>query len=113
MYLKRGAMRLARQFAKQILDEGLPLAGSGNIAYPFGVSAHIKRKKRATQNTSLFFGRGDGTWTHDLLVPNQARYQTALHLDTRNILYYTTLFYFLQLFYCVLKFIYNTFLFDI
>ena len=45
MYLKRGAMRLARQFAKQILDEGLPLAGSGNIAYPFGVSAHIKRKK--------------------------------------------------------------------
>lgn len=49
MYLKRGAMRLARQFAKQILAEGLPLAGSGNIAYPFGVSAHIKRKKRATQ----------------------------------------------------------------
>ena len=40
-------MRLARQFAKQILAEGLPLAGSGNIAYPFGVSAHIKRKKKS------------------------------------------------------------------
>ena len=25
-------------------------------------------------------GWGNGTWTHDLLVPNQARYQTALHL---------------------------------
>ena len=61
-----------------------------------------------------FFGRGDGTWTHDLLVPNQARYQTALHLDIRNVLHYTTLFYFLQLFYCLLNLIYNTFfLFDI
>ena len=27
------------------------------------------------------FGWGDGTWTHDLLVPNQTRYQTALHLN--------------------------------
>ena len=26
-------------------------------------------------------GRGDETRTHDLLVPNQARYQTALHLE--------------------------------
>ena len=26
-------------------------------------------------------GRDDGIRTHDLLVPNQARYQAALHLD--------------------------------
>ena len=61
MYLKRGAMRLARQFAKQILAEGLPLAGSGNIAYPFGVSAHIKRKKKSDAKYVALFGRGDGT----------------------------------------------------
>ena len=36
----------------------------------------------------VFFGRGDGTWTHDLLVPNQARYQTALHLNKEHILLY-------------------------
>ena len=29
----------------------------------------------------LFIGRGDGIRTHDLLVPNQTRYQTALHLE--------------------------------
>ena len=27
------------------------------------------------------YGRGDVIWTRDLLVPNQTRYQTALHLD--------------------------------
>ncbi len=54
-------MRLARQFAKQILAEGLPLAGSGNIAYPFGVSAHIKRKKKSDAKYVALFGRGDGT----------------------------------------------------
>ena len=27
----------------------------------------------------MFFGRSDWTWTSGLLVPNQARYQTALH----------------------------------
>ncbi len=49
------------------------------------------------------FGRGDGTWTHDLLVPNQARYQTALHLvatsfSLRSVHYYTTFVFFSQLF---------------
>ena len=35
------------------------------------------------------FGRGGGIRTHGLLVPNQARYQTALHLDiSYSILYY-------------------------
>ena len=28
-----------------------------------------------------FCGRGDRIWTCDLLVPNQTRYQTALHLE--------------------------------
>ena len=28
---------------------------------------------------SFWFGRSSGTWTHGLLVPNQARYQTALY----------------------------------
>ena len=28
------------------------------------------------------FGWGDGTWTHDLLVPNQTLYQAALRLNT-------------------------------
>ena len=30
---------------------------------------------------SFFRGWGDGTWTHDLLVPNQTRYQAALRLN--------------------------------
>ena len=30
---------------------------------------------------SLYLGRGDRIWTCDLLVPNQTRYQTALHLE--------------------------------
>ena len=27
------------------------------------------------QAISCIFGRGDGIWTHDLMVPNHARYQ--------------------------------------
>ena len=30
-------------------------------------------------------GRSGGTWTRGLLVPNQARYQTALHPEDENI----------------------------
>ena len=29
----------------------------------------------------FLFGRSGGTRTHGLLVPNQTRYQTALHLE--------------------------------
>ena len=81
-------MRLARQFAKQILAEGLPLAGSGNIAYPFGVSAHIKRKKRATQNTSLFLVEVTGlepttSWS-------RTKRATKLRYTSKQPLYYTT-----------------------
>ena len=30
---------------------------------------------------SAFAGRGDGTWTHGLFVPNEALYQAELHLE--------------------------------
>ena len=33
----------------------------------------------------VFFGRGDGIRTHDFFVPNEARYQTALHPDIKFI----------------------------
>ena len=55
----------------------------------------IKRQKitvteiRIVSISRFILGRGDGTWTHDLLVPNQARYQTALHLVQNSIIYYT------------------------
>ena len=45
------------------------------------------KKIAATYCCRNFFGRGDGTWTHDLLVPNQARYQTALHLVATSFLF--------------------------
>ena len=32
-------------------------------------------EKRATVSCSLFYGWGDGIWTHDLMVPNHTRYQ--------------------------------------
>ena len=35
----------------------------------------------AIASPTLACGRGDGIRTHGLLVPNQARYQTALHLE--------------------------------
>ena len=51
------------------------------------VARIAKRKKKSDVFYVALFGRGDGTWTHDLLVPNQARYQTALHLETAFVLY--------------------------
>ena len=34
--------------------------------------------------STFYLGRGDGIRTHDLMVPNHARYQTALHLGKKN-----------------------------
>ena len=45
-----------------------------------------KSKNRQARGTCRFFGRGDGIRTRDLMVPNHARYQTALRLDSVYIL---------------------------
>ena len=39
------------------------------------------KKEPESFRIPAFSGRGDRIWTCDLLVPNQTRYQTALHLD--------------------------------
>ena len=41
-------------------------------------------KNQATHKGDLVFCRSGGTRTHGLLVPNQTRYQTALHLDGKK-----------------------------
>ena len=48
-----------------------------------------QRKNRLIMRLSgfLIFGRSGGTRTRGLLVPNQARYQTALHPDIQNSLF--------------------------
>ena len=38
------------------------------------------KKEPESFRIPVFSGRGDRIWTCDLLVPNQTRYQTALHL---------------------------------
>ena len=35
----------------------------------------------STNPDVMGFGRGDGTWTHGLFVPNEALYQAELHLE--------------------------------
>ena len=39
-------------------------------------------QEKRPQRAFLLFGRGDRIRTYDPLVPNQMRYQTALHPDT-------------------------------
>ena len=53
------------------------------------------KRLRIVSNPESFSGRGDGIWTHDLLVPNQARYQTALLLVALFICVYNFNKYFL------------------
>ena len=40
-----------------------------------------KKKRRILQKTASKTSRSGGIRTHGLLVPNQTRYQTALHLE--------------------------------
>ena len=40
-----------------------------------------QKEARKPYASGLFCGRSGGTRTRGLLVPNQTRYQTALHLD--------------------------------
>ena len=42
---------------------------------------YVKQNARCWLASCISSGRGDRIWTCDLLVPNQTRYQTALHLD--------------------------------
>ena len=48
-----------------------------------------KTKKRSVIRQISFGGRSDETRTRGLMDPNHARYQTALHPDDYNIIYYT------------------------
>ena len=41
-------------------------------------------KNREAFSLSVFYGRSDGIRTHDLLVPNQAHYQTVPHPEIYN-----------------------------
>ena len=54
-------------------------------------SRFAKYKTRQKRMPLPYFGWGDGTWTHDLLVPNQARYQTALHLNIVTCVFFAKL----------------------
>ena len=50
------------------------------FAYHFqGPQLKKYKKRNHSKNCGFFFGRSSGTRTHGLLVPNQARYQTALY----------------------------------
>ena len=45
---------------------------------------HKKYRNHPFKTVAISSGRGDGIWTHDLMVPNHARYQTALHLGVND-----------------------------
>ncbi len=49
---------------------------------------NIKEAAAAFAATASFIGRGDGTRTHGLFVPNEALYQTEPHLGNMNIISY-------------------------
>ena len=51
-----------------------------------GENRHKPNKKAVAKATAFLFGRSDGIRTHDLLVPNQARYQ--LRYTPKQLFYY-------------------------
>lgn len=53
---------------------------------------NIKEAAAAFAATASFIGRGDGTRTHGLFVPNEALYQTEPHLGNMNIISYRAVF---------------------
>ena len=55
---------------------------------PYFRTACFRNRKKEYRITVFLTGRDDGIRTHDLFVPNEARYQTALHPDCID--YYTT-----------------------
>ena len=54
---------------------------------------NIKEAAAAFAATASFIGRGDGTRTHGLFVPNEALYQTEPHAEQQNIFYYENSIY--------------------
>ncbi len=52
------------------------------ICWDFGANAHKIKIRAPVINART--GRGDRIWTCDLLVPNQTRYQTALHPENNG-----------------------------
>ena len=56
------------------------------LEHAFTIHKKSKLKLNLLNNHAQIMpaGQGGEIWTHDLLVPNQARYQTALHLEEIN-----------------------------
>ena len=71
--LYRGASSSRKTLLRNLFRE--PFTVLARLASgPLVNSYHTDHKKGRAKKLSLFCGRGDGIRTHDLLVPNQARY---------------------------------------
>ena len=72
---------------------------------------NIKEAAAAFAATASFIGRGDGTRTHGLFVPNEALYQTEPHAEQQNIFYYENCIYASKIFVVLIwnKLCYNLF----
>ena len=67
-----------------------------NLVVDLNGTAHFNQNKTGGKSLPFCFGRSDGIRTHDLLVPNQAHYQTVPHPVVSNNGNYITLFVFCQ-----------------
>ena len=86
---KRHSIRLYRKIKVSKAAGGAPSlckVPSGLFSLRAFESCHfpISTNKKRPPERSLLFGRGDRIRTCDLFVPNEARYQTAPHLEKNS-----------------------------